>query len=89
MEYFFRIFPHLSNEMVHCFNDGTPSTFENYTLRHRGYVGGIPNTIDRKLWNMTSGHTPFNRLFMVGDTIFPGQGICGVVAGALTTCRSL
>jgi phytoene dehydrogenase-like protein len=89
MDYFFKMFPQFKRSDVFCFNDASPSTFEAYTLRFRGHVGGIPNTLDRKIWNMTAGHTPFNRLFLVGDTTFPGQGICGVVAGALTTCRSI
>jgi phytoene dehydrogenase-like protein len=89
LEHFFKTFTYLSASDMKYFSDGSPSTFLRYTGRYKGYVGGIPNTLDRKIWDMNAGHTPFEGLSLVGDTIFPGQGICGVIAGALTTCRSL
>jgi C-3',4' desaturase CrtD len=61
---------------------GTPRTFVRYTHRARGRVGGIPTTFSTLL-NPTSPVTPFPSLFLVGDTVFPGQGIPAVVLGAL------
>ncbi len=62
---------------------GTPDTFEFYTHRKNGYVGGIPHSIHSNLLFMTPNVTPFKNLFLVGDTVFPGQGIPAVVLGAL------
>lgn len=61
---------------------GTPQTFEFFTHRYRGYVGGIPQNFDFPLWNFMGHRTPFEGLWLVGDTVFPGQGIVGVVGGA-------
>jgi C-3',4' desaturase CrtD len=68
---------------------GTPRTFQRYTGRADGMVGGIP--LDRRLfpWSYPRPITPFDGLYAVGDTVFPGQGIPGVVLGALSLRRRL
>jgi phytoene dehydrogenase-like protein len=64
---------------------GTPVTFQRFTRRAFGWVGGFPQTslltaygprLDRNLW-------------MVGDSIFPGQSIPGVALGGLRVARSV
>lgn len=61
---------------------GTPRTFVRYTHRSKGRVGGLPSTFST-LVNARPPVTPFPSLFLVGDTVFPGQGIPAVVLGAL------
>ncbi len=61
---------------------GTPRTFVRYTHRERGRVGGVPSTFSTLL-RPASPVTPLPGLFMIGDTVFPGQGIPAVVLGAL------
>ncbi|MBK6314479.1 MAG: FAD-dependent oxidoreductase [Blastocatellia bacterium] len=61
---------------------GSPRTFVRYTGRSMGRVGGIPSTF-AALANASRPATPFAGLFVVGDTVFPGQGIPAVVLGAL------
>jgi phytoene dehydrogenase-like protein len=72
---------------VKYFTTGTPKTFERYTGRLKGYVGGIPLLLGKipKLDTVF----PSKKLYRVGDTVFPGQGLCGVVAGALLLHRRL
>jgi phytoene dehydrogenase-like protein len=41
-------------------------------------VGGIPNTMSKKVWELVGAQTPFKGLYLVGDTVYPGQGIAGV-----------
>ncbi|MCZ7557604.1 MAG: NAD(P)/FAD-dependent oxidoreductase [Bacteroidia bacterium] len=62
---------------------GTPTTFEKYTGRLDGLVGGLP--LDRRLFpfRFPSPKTPFEGVYLCGDTIFPGQGLPGVTLGAL------
>jgi phytoene dehydrogenase-like protein len=62
---------------------GTPTTFEKYTGRLEGLVGGLP--LDARLFpfRCPSPKTPFDGLYLCGDTIFPGQGLPGVTLGAL------
>ena len=61
---------------------GTPRTFEFYTKRYNGYVGGIPHTIEKPLPFMTPNKTPFDNFYVIGDTTFPGQGTPAVALGA-------
>ncbi len=52
----------------------TPRTFQFYTRRMFGRVGGIPHSLNRKLWQWTPNAAPMKGFYLVGDTIFPGQG---------------
>lgn len=64
---------------------GTPVTWENYTQRHDGFVGGIPHDISRPLFLLPPNQTPFEGLYMIGDSAFPGQGMPAVMLGAWNT----
>ncbi|MBK6680713.1 MAG: hypothetical protein IPG53_12120 [Ignavibacteriales bacterium] len=61
---------------------GTPVTFEKYTGRFRGLVGGVPHSVKNNLLKMNSGVTPFKNFYNTGDTVFPGQGTVAVTIGA-------
>ena len=58
---------------------GTPVTFQRFTRRVRGWVGGYPQT------NLFRTHGPRLRpgLWMVGDSIFPGQSVPAVALSGL------
>lgn len=66
---------------------GSPRTFERYTGRWKGYVGGIPFLMGKTPFSMLGPVTSVKNLYRVGDTVFPGQGLCGVVSGALQLHR--
>ncbi len=68
---------------------GTPQTFEFFTGRKNGYVGGLPFLYGRNPWRLKNFFLKQKETYRVGDTIFPGQGMCGVVAGALGLHRYL
>lgn len=68
---------------------GSPKTFERYTGRLKGYVGGLPFLYGKNPFSMLGAHTSEEEVFRVGDTVFPGQGLCGVVAGAMGLHRRL
>lgn len=57
----------------------TPVTWERYTGRSCGYVGGYSQT---SLFGVRGPGTPFRNLFLAGDSVFPGQSLPGVVTGA-------
>jgi len=59
---------------------GTPVTFQFYTRRPRGMVGGFPQT---SLLTARGPHTGIPNLKLVGDSIFPGQSTAGVTLGAM------
>ena len=62
---------------------GTPKTFERYTKRHKGLVGGIPITRKYFPFSYPLPFTPVEDLYFVGDTVFPGQGLLGVSVGVI------
>jgi C-3',4' desaturase CrtD len=61
----------------------SPVTWQDWTQRHDGSVGGLPQRLDRPLWRWEGAHTPFAGLFRCGDTVYPGQGVPGVALGGL------
>jgi C-3',4' desaturase CrtD len=67
---------------------GTPRTFVRFTNRALGRVGGVPTTF-ASLARPLASATPFPSLYLVGDTVFPGQGIPAVVLGALNVADRL
>lgn len=75
-------------ELFHL-TTGSPKTFERYTGRKNGFVGGLPFLYGKNPMSMLGPLTKEKTIFRVGDTIFPGQGLCGVVAGAWVLHRRL
>ncbi len=63
--------------------EGTPVTWQNWVNRHRGRVGGIPQSMKRSLLDWPPAQTPFSGWFLTGDTVYPGQGIPGVTLGGI------
>lgn len=59
---------------------GTPITFQRFTRRPRGMVGGFPQT---SLFAARGPHTGLKKVWLVGDSVFPGQSTAGVTAGGL------
>ncbi|PJF26577.1 MAG: FAD-dependent oxidoreductase, partial [Phototrophicales bacterium] len=59
---------------------GTPATYQFYTGRHLGMVGGFPQT---SLFKARSPRTGIPNIRLVGDSIFPGQSTAGVTLGAM------
>lgn len=56
---------------------GTPVTFQRFTNRSRGWVGGFPQTSLLRAWGPRQGHG----LWLVGDSIFPGQSVLATALG--------
>jgi len=61
----------------------TPVTWQNWVYRHKGRVGGIPQSMSRSLLDWTPGESPFQGFYLCGDTVYPGQGIPGVTLGGI------
>lgn len=58
---------------------GTPVTFQRFTRRLGGWVGGFPQTSLFRAWGPRLGPG----LWLVGDSIFPGQSTAAVALGGL------
>lgn len=71
------------------FSVATPHTFERYTQRPRGRVGGQVHDISLPLFRFARGKTKIDGLYQVGDDTYPGGGVVGVVSGAQNLYDSL
>jgi C-3',4' desaturase CrtD len=64
---------------------GTPVTFQRFTRRAGGWVGGFPQTHLLRAWRPKIGMG----LWMVGDSIFPGQSTAAVALGGMRVARAV
>lgn len=64
---------------------GTPVTFQRFTRRAWGWVGGFPQTSLFRAW----GPRLLPGLWMVGDSIFPGQSTAAVALGGLRVAQGV
>jgi C-3',4' desaturase CrtD len=62
---------------------GTPVTFQRFTRRTQGWVGGFPQT--SLLRNFRPRLAP--NIYLVGDSIFPGQSTAAVALGGLRVAK--
>lgn len=67
----------------------TPRTFAKYTARDRGIVGGIGQRISTFGPFGFATRTPLKNLWLVGDSVHPGEGTAGVSYSALTVVRQI
>ena len=88
LEKFLNVFSYDSNE-IQFLNAGTPNTFSRYTKRELGLVGGIPHDIKRIPFKLISPFTNRDSFYLLGDTIFPGQGVAATIQGALNLYNHL
>lgn len=58
----------------------TPVTFQRFTNRPYGMVGGFPQT---SILTARGPKTGLPNLWLVGDSVFPGQSTAGVTLGAM------
>lgn len=84
-----RVIPEVATAEKEYVSSGTPHTFERYTSRKDGFVGGIPHSIESNFLLLPPNTTPFKNFYMVGDSVFPGQGTPAVVLGALNIVKRI
>lgn len=79
-----RVIPGLQ-ESARLVLPGTPLTFERFTRRVSGWVGGFPQVNLFRTW----GPRLAPGLWMVGDSIFPGQSTAAVALGGLRVAQDV
>jgi len=79
-----RVLPTL-RESAELMLPGTPITFARFTRRAWGWVGGFPQTSLFRSWgpHLSPG------LWMVGDSIFPGQSVPAVMLSGLRVAHAV
>ncbi len=79
----------LAPEHIIITEAGTPRTFEHYTGRELGIVGGIGQRVSTFGPFGFATRIPVAGLWMVGDSTHPGEGTAGVSYSALTVVRQI
>jgi phytoene dehydrogenase-like protein len=64
---------------------GTPVTFQRFTRRAWGWVGGFPQTHLLRAW----GPRLMPNLWITGDSIFPGQSVAATALGGLRVANAI
>ena len=71
------------------FETATPRTFYERTRRRLGMAGGIAQTLEAFGASGATHLTSVPNLFMVGDTVFPGNGVAAVTQSALIVANEI
>ena len=79
-----KIVPGLRNA-IQVMMTGTPVTFHRYTRRKLGWVGGFPQT--SLVRPVGARFQP--GIWLVGDSVFPGQSIASVALGGLRVAKQV
>jgi C-3',4' desaturase CrtD len=74
---------------IEVIETATPRSFYDYTRRRLGMVGGLGQSLDVFGMNSFTHRTLIPNLYMVGDTVFPGQGVAGVTQSALIAANEI
>jgi phytoene dehydrogenase-like protein len=81
VQYARRVYPQLGENPL-VYEIGTPQTYEKFTSRTRGAVGGVHQT----LWNSNQFAIPHDiglpGFWLAGDSTFPGLGTVACVLGS-------
>lgn len=79
----------IKRENVVYFHSSTPRSWEAWTMRKNGIVGGYPQLKNVLPWQMQGCKLKGNLLLGVGDSFYPGQGIPGVILSAKAAVAAL
>ena len=74
---------------VEVLETSTPRTCYEETRRRFGMVGGTGQALDAFGANAVTHRTTVANLFMVGDTVFPGNGVAAVTHAALVVATEI
>lgn len=67
----------------------SPRTFERFTGRPLGLVGGPPKKAGIRTWLQWGGQEPIRGLHLCGDTMFPGQSTLATALGGVRLAQRL
>lgn len=76
-------------EGIEVDHPASPRSFERFTARPEGLVGGIPRRAGLAAYRRLGPCRPAPGLWLVGDTVFPGQSALAATIGGLKAARDL
>jgi phytoene dehydrogenase-like protein len=79
----------LAREDVVYIHSSTPAAWEKWTQRAHGFVGGYPQYMAIKPWQMLDARLDGRGAYLCGDTAYPGQGIPGATLSGIIAYEKL
>jgi len=79
----------LKREDINYFHSYAPSSWESWTGRKYGFVGGYPQYFNIKPWQMIDARLDGKGAYICGDTTYPGQGIPGTTLSGLIAYQKM
>ena len=70
-------------------HSSTQKSWEKWTKRKFGFVGGYPQFKHTKPWQMLDARWDAHKAYLCGDTVYPGQGIPGVTLSGIIAFEKL
>ncbi|GIH08662.1 C-3',4' desaturase CrtD [Rhizocola hellebori] len=83
-----RVYPHLGERAV-VYQVGTPRSYERFTWRPRGAVGGVRQTLRNTNQLAVPHDIGIDGLWLVGDTTWPGLGTVACVLGSRIVAKGI
>jgi phytoene dehydrogenase-like protein len=76
------------SDIIYKHNSG-PKAWEKWTGRKWGFVGGYPQYMKIRPWQMHNARLSVKGAYLCGDTAYPGQGIPGTVLSGIIAAEKL
>jgi phytoene dehydrogenase-like protein len=70
-------------------HSSTQKSWQKWTGRAYGFVGGYPQYRHIKPWQMLEARLDNKKAYICGDTTYPGQGIPGTVLSGIIAYQKL
>lgn len=70
-------------------HSSTQKSWQKWTMRAHGFVGGYPQYLRIKPWQMVEARLDQKKAYICGDTAYPGQGIPGTVLSGIIAFEKL
>ncbi len=67
----------------------TPGSWEKWTARSWGFVGGYPQYMSIKPWQMLDARLDGKSAYLCGDSAYPGQGIPGACLSGIIAVEKM
>jgi phytoene dehydrogenase-like protein len=82
-----RLGPEIERNTIHRLT-ASPRTWQRFTRRPRGLVGGVPRTVGLHNYRQIAPTSLARGLWLVGDSVFPGQSTLATALGGAATARA-
>lgn len=79
----------LKADEISYMHSADQDTWQQWTRREWGFVGGYPQFLQTKPWQMNGHRLIDNSLYVCGDSTYPGQGIPGATLSGIIASNKL